>query len=102
MEATRKTRNRPGLLRALGDQSLPETVQVDGCSYSLETTYKHDSWAATGLYAGNCGRIVCKFHRTQRIGVLPARWMGAASRTMNGICLNDSLDWTEFPGACRP
>lgn len=76
MEATRTTRKRPGLFRALGDQSLPETVQVDGRCYSLETTYKHDSWAATGLYVGDSGRIVCKFHRTQRIGLLPARWMG--------------------------
>ena len=51
-------------------------IEVDGCSYSLDTVFKHDSWAATGLYAGESGRVVCKFHRTQRIGVFPARWMG--------------------------
>src|SRR5205085_3317670 len=38
--------------------------------------FKHDSWAATALYAGPAGRVVCKFNRQQPAVVLPLRWLG--------------------------
>lgn len=38
---------------------------------------KHDSWAATGIYADDEGtRITCKFNRTQPALGLPMRWLG--------------------------
>ena len=37
---------------------------------------KHDSWAATAVYRGPAGRIVCKFNRQQPIFLFPMRWLG--------------------------
>ncbi len=69
-------RKRPAVLRALGNRELPEVVEVDGQSYRLAETFKHDTWAATGRYAAGCQQIVCKFNREQPILGLPARWTG--------------------------
>jgi hypothetical protein len=41
--------------------------------------YKHDSWAATALYESSDEehhKIVCKFNRTQPIGLIPMGWLG--------------------------
>ena len=46
---------RPRWLKALGSQSLPETVAIGGVPHRLRETFKHDSWAATGLYEGAAG-----------------------------------------------
>ena len=43
-------------LRALGPGSLPETFTLDGRQYRLVQTFKHDFFAASGLYAGPAGR----------------------------------------------
>ena len=48
---------RPGWLKALGNQSLPETVAIGGVAHRLRETFKHDSWAATGLYEGPSGLL---------------------------------------------
>lgn len=69
-------RKRPAVLRALGDRDLPEVVEVDGQSYRLAETFKHDTWAATGMYSAGSQRIVCKFNREQSILGLPAGWTG--------------------------
>ena len=69
-------RKRPAVLRALGNRELPEVVEVDGQLHRLVETFKHDTWAATGLYAAGNQQIVCKFNREQSILGLPARWIG--------------------------
>lgn len=69
-------RPRPPLFRALGRQEPPDTVEVAGAEWQLETVYKHDSWAATALYRRDGQRIVCKFNRVEPIFWLPARWIG--------------------------
>jgi hypothetical protein len=69
-------RPRPPLLRALGKNEPPPHIDIDGRSFQLERIVKHDSWAATAFYISNSQKIVCKFNRQQRIGLLPMRWLG--------------------------
>lgn len=69
-------RARPAVLRALGHNDPPAEVTVDGKRYRLAKIFKHDSWAATAMYQGDDGAIVCKFNRCQPIFILPAGWLG--------------------------
>jgi len=69
-------RPRPALLRALGKADPPEQVEVAGDCYELVDIFKHDSWAATALYALGQRRIVCKFNRRQSILGFPMVWLG--------------------------
>lgn len=69
-------RERPPLFRALGCQEPPREVQIDGNAYQLVRVMKHDSWAATALYVGATGRVVCKFNRQQPIGRIAMDWLG--------------------------
>jgi len=69
-------RPRPALFRALGTQEPPERVEVNGTTYFLARVMKHDSWAATAVYRGPAGRIVCKFNRQQPIFFFPMGWLG--------------------------
>jgi hypothetical protein len=86
-------RPRPALLRALGRDEPPASVEIDGLTYRLERVFKHDSWAATALYAGTGRQVVCKFNRRQRIGPIPMGWLGRwlarrearALRKLNGV-----------------
>src|SRR6266446_4814554 len=70
------TRPRPALFRALGDAEPPAEVTIAGATYRLVEVLKHDSWAATALYQGRRGRVVCKFNRQQSIGKMPMGWLG--------------------------
>ena len=71
---------RPPWLKALGCESLPETVVIGGEPHRLRETFKHDSWAATGLYEGSAGVLrVVKLHRQASVGGVPMGWLG---RTM--------------------
>jgi hypothetical protein len=73
----RRMRKRPAWLRALGNADPPATVRVSGRDYGLLTVFKHDSWAATALYADSLGeRITCKFNRMQPVFVIPMQWLG--------------------------
>jgi predicted Ser/Thr protein kinase len=67
---------RPPLFRALGRDEPPLQVEIGGVRYQRIKVFKHDSWAATALYAGAAGRVVCKFNRQQALGPLPLRWLG--------------------------
>ena len=68
---------RPHWLKALGSQSLPETVAIGGVPHRLRETFKHDSWAATGLYEGPPGMMrVVKLHRQAPVGGIPMGWLG--------------------------
>jgi hypothetical protein len=69
-------RPRPPIFRALGAAEPPEQIEVAGEPYRLVRVFKHDSWAATALYAGRAGQIVCKFNRQQSVGGVPMRWLG--------------------------
>ncbi len=69
-------RPRPPFLRALGRGEPPEPIEIGGRSYRLLQVYKHDSWAATALYARGAERAVCKFHRQYPAGPFPLAWLG--------------------------
>ncbi|MGC3968602.1 MAG: hypothetical protein QM775_14830 [Pirellulales bacterium] len=70
-------RSRPAWLRALGHDDPPAEVTVDGIVHRRVEIFKHDSWAATGVYqsseqAESSGaRIICKFNRRQSLLGLP-------------------------------
>ena len=52
-------------------------MEVEGKTYELRTIFKHDSWAATALYAaGPEAQITCKFNRVQPVFVIPMKWLG--------------------------
>ncbi|MBS3647467.1 hypothetical protein KEU06_02360 [Pseudaminobacter sp. 19-2017] len=64
-------------MRALGADEPPRYVSVLGSRYQLAVPLKHDSWAATAIYADETGeRITCKFGRTQSVLGIPMSWLG--------------------------
>lgn len=63
-------------LRALGAAGLPETFHLADQDYRLVQTFKHDFFAASGLYENPAGQVVLKMGRTARILGLPAGWIG--------------------------
>lgn len=68
---------RPPWLKALGGESLPKIVAIGGEPHHLRETFKHDSWAATGLYEGSPGVMrVVKLHRQAPVGGVPMGWLG--------------------------
>jgi len=69
-------RPRPALFRALGRHEPPRRITVDEESFGRRRVVKHDSWAATAIYDGASGPIICKFNRLQPILGLPMRWLG--------------------------
>lgn len=69
-------RIRHAWLRALGPEDLPETITVEGQDYARLRTYKHDFFAATGLYEGDAGRVILKIGRRVSMFGLPMRWLG--------------------------
>lgn len=71
-------RPRTKLFRALGLYDPPEHLQIANEPYQLVKVYKHDSWAATALYEGARGLVVCKFNRQQSIFGFPMGWLGKA------------------------
>ena len=74
--SSQPVRARPSLFRALGRQDPPVEVTIRGKKYQRIDIYKHDSWAATALYRGDDGDVVCKFNRTQPIVIIPMKWLG--------------------------
>jgi hypothetical protein len=69
-------RTPPAWLRALGAADLPETIEVRGQTCTRVRPFKHDFFAATGLYEGPPGRVVLKVGRTAPVFGLPLRWLG--------------------------
>lgn len=65
-------------LYALPEGRLPARVACAGAGYELQETFKHDFFAATGLYAGPGGRVVLKMGRQSALFGLPLRWIGRA------------------------
>ncbi len=63
-------------LFALPGAELPQTVNCAGRDYHLVKTFKHDFFAATGLYRGPEGLAVLKIGRTNEFFALPMAWVG--------------------------
>jgi hypothetical protein len=71
-------RPRPPVFRALGADEPPLRVEIEGTVFHRVDVFKHDSWAATALYAAGQRQVVCKFNRRQPVGPLPMAWLGRA------------------------
>jgi len=69
-------RPRPAVFRALGAADPPAAVEIDGETFELDEIFKHDSWAATGIYRSTTRKALCKFNRQQSILGIPMRWLG--------------------------
>ena len=69
-------RPRPALFRALGKHEPPRTIRMQGESFHRQETLKHDSWAASAVYASATRKAICKFNRRQPILVIPMAWLG--------------------------
>ncbi|MFO0801656.1 MAG: hypothetical protein U0791_00845 [Gemmataceae bacterium] len=71
------TRPRPPLFRALGAAEPPPEVMIGDRAHTLVEVLKHDSWAATAIYADKAGRrAIAKFNRTQPALGLGMQWLG--------------------------
>lgn len=70
------SRPRPATFRALGDADPPAEVEIGGAPFRCVEILKHDSWAATAIYASTAGKALCKFNRRQPILRLPMAWLG--------------------------
>jgi hypothetical protein len=66
----------PAWLRALGRRDLPPSIRLGGYEYHHVTTFKHDFFAATGLYEGPAGKIILKTGRVASILGFPLEWIG--------------------------
>jgi len=66
----------PAWLRAMGARELPPILIAGGCEYRHVRTFKHDFFAATGLYEGSKGKVVLKVMRRARLLGLPMDWLG--------------------------
>ena len=63
-------------LRALGPEDLPPSIMLADGEYRHLRTFKHDFFAATGLYEGPSGRVVLKMGRVVGLFGLPMAWLG--------------------------
>lgn len=67
----------PAVLKALGSRPFPERVTLSGGTYEMVCVFKHDFFAATGLFRRADGRqVVLKIGRMADILGWPARWLG--------------------------
>jgi hypothetical protein len=101
-KAASATKPRPKIFRALGSRDLPANIGIAGESFALVDPLKHDSWAATGLYAGSRGKVICKFNREQNIFGLPMRWLGRALARREAEFLRRTADVPNLPRGCGP
>ncbi len=63
-------------LRALGEDHLPETLEIAGALYRCRRMFKHDFFAVTGLYQGSSDNVVLKVGRCAPILGVPMAWIG--------------------------
>ncbi|MFO0824037.1 MAG: hypothetical protein U0792_13145 [Gemmataceae bacterium] len=98
----RTAKPRPPLFRALGESDPPAEIVVEGHTYTRFEIYKHDSWAATARYSGTHGHIVCKFNRTQPIGLLSMQWLGNRLAAREHRALTRLADLEAFPRPLGP
>lgn len=55
---------------------MPASVACNGELFQHVETFKHDFFAATGLYRGPAGLAVLKINRVTWLGLIPMRWTG--------------------------
>lgn len=63
-------------LRALGKAEMPAWIVLSDGEYRHLRTYKHDFFAATGLYEGPSGKAILKMGRVVGLFGLPMAWIG--------------------------
>ena len=95
-------------LYALPEAHLPEQVECGGATYRLVETFKHDFFAATGLYSSGKRLTVVKINRVGAFFGLPLSWVGRllarreirlyqAARGLRGVpCLIGPVGATGF------
>jgi hypothetical protein len=67
-------------------------------AHRLRETFKHDSWAATGLYEGPSGSlVVVKLHRQAPAFGVPLRWLGRLMARHETRLLNVLADLKGIP-----
>jgi len=93
-------RPRPALLRALGHSDPPEEVQIEGLTWKLEEVFKHDSWAATGLYEREDRKVVVKFNRQESVFFFPMAWLGHWLAKREARAYERLKDVSGVPPAC--
>lgn len=71
-----RARLRHPWLFALPGARLPDRVSCAGAEYELVETFKHDFFAATGLYRGPDGLAVLKLGRSNDAFSIPLGWIG--------------------------
>lgn len=70
-------RSIPTFLKALGRKPFPVRMEVAGQEYDLVRIFKHDFFAATGLFRHAGGRLVVfKIGRQSDLLGLPTAWIG--------------------------
>jgi hypothetical protein len=69
-------RMRHSWLRALGADDMPAEILLEDGRYRHLRTFKHDFFAATGVYDGPSGRVVLKLGRAKSLLGLPMAWLG--------------------------
>ena len=73
----KKKKRPPTALFAMGREDLPQEVEAMGVSWRFVKLFKHDFFAATGLYENqNGGGAVLKVQRTYPLWGLPMKWLG--------------------------
>jgi len=97
MSSGEQARPRPALFRALGNQEPPAVVTIGGHDYALERVLKHDSWAASAVYAGPAGRVMVKFNRVEAILGVPMAWLGAWLARREAWMLKELADQPAIP-----
>jgi hypothetical protein len=85
-------------LRALGARDMPESIELEDGAYHHVRTYKHDFFAATGLYEGPSGRVILKIGRQAPLLGLPMKWLGQAL-TRRELAFFERVD--DLPGVPR-
>ncbi len=66
----------PNCLKALGRQDMPAAFDLNGSHYDHVCTFKHDFFAATGMYASGENQVVLKIGRRVSFLGMPLAWVG--------------------------
>lgn len=93
-----RSRPRHSWLYALPKGRLPRLVTCGGRRFALVKTFKHDFFAATGLYRGPEGLAVLKLGRQNEFMTVPTGWIGALL-TRHEVCIYELLQGV--PGVPR-
>ncbi len=98
-----EARPRPRWLKALGDASPPDDLEIGGHPHRLVEVFKHDSWAATSLYEDEYGRRrVVKLHRKQSAFGVPLFWVGLMTARREARMLAALADLPGIPELSGP